>query len=54
MIDHAFWEKVAQKWTTEGDGIEIPEAAPIHDDLGLDDFDDITGELDEILADIVI
>ena len=54
MIDHAFWEKVARKWTTESDGVEIPEAKPIDDNLGLDDFDDITDELDDILADLVI
>ena len=55
MINRDFWKRVAGKWSTTTDGIDIPDTGPISDDLGLDsDIDDVFDELDDILADIDI
>ena len=56
MINQEYWKTVASKWATKSDGIDIPDIGPIDSDLGLDDeeFDGITDELDDILADIEI
>lgn len=56
MINHKYWKRVAEKWATRNDGIEIPDIDHIDPDLGLDDeeFGNITDELDDILADIEI
>ena len=55
MINREYWVKVAAKWSTKTDGIDIPDLKPIDDDLGLDDdIDAVSDELDDILADIDI
>lgn len=60
MIDKNFWKRIAENWSMEDDGIEVPDdkiqeaekAKGIKDeDLIL--FDDITNdEINDILADL--
>lgn len=57
MINKAFWKKVADNWTTDADGIEIPDVIDggsktegwIEDDESIDDFDE---DLSDLLSDL--
>ena len=53
MINQNFWKKVAAQWSVI-DQTVIPDIRHISDDLGVDDIDEITDELEDILADIEI
>ena len=57
MINLQFWKKIAENWSKDDDGIEIPEvdgqAATEIKDEDLILFDDISNdEINDILADL--
>lgn len=51
MNEKSFWEKVAENWVTESDGIEVPDVGIIPD-IEMADEEDVMEELDDILADL--
>lgn len=60
MIDKNFWKRIAENWSMEDDGIDVPddkkqeaEKAKGINDADLILFDDITNdEINDILADL--
>lgn len=52
MIDKSYWEKIAEEWKKEDDGIEpIPEIGPINP-LPSEEDELIDDEINDILADL--
>lgn len=53
MTKEAFWGKVAEKWTTKSDGIEIPEIGTVEvTEIDDEETDAINDEIGDILADL--
>ena len=53
VIDRGFWKKVAEKWSTRTDGVDIPELPPVPDEWG-DEEEVLFDDLADILGDIEI